>query len=65
MLQSMGSERLGHNLVTEQQQYLLHLFFFFWFLLDAEDPEVPKAEPQGRRIWVPACNMKATLRSFL
>lgn len=29
---------------------LLHFFFFFWFLQDAEDSEALKAEPQDRRI---------------
>ena len=26
-LQSMGSQRVGHDLVTKKQQYLLYLFF--------------------------------------
>ena len=65
MLQSVELQRVGQNLVTGQQQCLLHLLFFFWFLLDAEDPEVPKAKPHDRRVWVPASNMKATLCSFL
>ena len=49
MLQSMGLQRVGHNLVTEQQQCLLHLLLFFWFLLDAEDPEVPILWPPNKK----------------